>query len=58
MSVGVPESLVFLVVVVFWLLPIVAGSWALVTLHRLRTTQDEMSGRLAQIERLVAGKSA
>jgi hypothetical protein len=50
MSLGLPEFLVVLIIGVFWLVPIAAGVWALVTLHRIRSTQDEMNRRLETIE--------
>jgi hypothetical protein len=48
--VGFPELLVFGFFGLFWVIPIVAGIWALVTLHRLRTGQDEVRRRLTAIE--------
>jgi hypothetical protein len=53
MGLGIPELLILLVVGVAWLIPIAAGVWALVTLQRLRTGQDELRTRLVAIERLL-----
>jgi hypothetical protein len=54
--IGVPEMAVLLVVALLWLLPIAAGVWALITLHRLRLGQDELRMRLANIERGLRGR--
>ena len=54
-SMGVPELLVILVISVFWLVPVVAGIWALITLHRLRVGQEGVRSRLESIERLLQG---
>ena len=35
----------------FWLIPIAAGIWALVTLHRIRSSQAVILLRLEQLER-------
>jgi hypothetical protein len=53
MSVGLPEIIVLLIVGALWLVPIAAGVWALVTLHRIRSAQGEMSRKLDAIERHV-----
>ena len=52
-SMGIPELLVILVLSVFWLVPLVAGIWALVTLHRVRVGQDAVRSKLESIERLL-----
>ena len=51
MRLGVPELIVVLTLGLVWLIPVAAGIWALITLHRIRTTQEDMRGRLAAIER-------
>ncbi len=53
MRLGVPELIVVLMVGLIWIVPVAAGIWALVTLHRIRTTQEDMRNRLAAIERLI-----
>lgn len=50
-SVGVPELLVVLMIGAFWLIPATAGVWALVTLQRIRTAQEDMRRKLDAIER-------
>ena len=52
-SIGVPELLVILLACAFWLLPIAAAIWALVTLQRIRTNQQAMQDRLTAIEQLL-----
>lgn len=44
-----PGLIVGLFVGVFWLVPIAAGVWALVTLSRIRKSQDEMRAQLATL---------
>lgn len=51
--VGVPELLVILMLSAFWLIPVAAGIWALVTLHRVRVGQDSVRAKLESIERLL-----
>jgi hypothetical protein len=59
MAVGLPETLIVLLMMgVFWLLPLAAGVWALVTLHRIRGSQEEMRARLAGLERLMKAADA
>jgi hypothetical protein len=53
MSLSVPELMVVLMVGLIWVVPLAAGIWALVTLHRIRATQEDMRNRLAAIERLI-----
>lgn len=53
--IGVPELSILLVMGIFWLVPVVAGVWALVTLSRIRAGQDEVLRRLAAIEQRGAG---
>lgn len=54
-SVGVPELVMVLLFSVFWLIPLGAAVWALVTLHGIRTGQQAMASRLEAIERLLQG---
>ena len=51
--VGVPELLVILMASVVWLVPVAAGIWVLVTLHRVRVGQDAVRAKLESIERLL-----
>jgi hypothetical protein len=50
-SAGIPELVVVLVMVVFWLVPLAAGIWALVTLQRLAAGQQQIKAQLEAIER-------
>ena len=52
----VPELLIVLMLVaVRWLLPLAAGVWALVTLFRIRSAQEQMGRKLDAVERLLQG---
>ena len=51
--IGVPELLVILMICAIWLIPIAAGIWAVVTLHRIRTDQKAMQVKLDAIEQAV-----
>jgi hypothetical protein len=53
MRLGLPELLVVFMIGLVWLVPFAAGIWALVTLHRIRTSQEDMSSKLASIERSI-----
>ena len=50
---GIPELLILLMISASWLVPIAAGVWALVTLHRVRVGQDAVRSKLEMIERLL-----
>jgi len=50
---GVPELLVVLIIGAFWLVPVAAGVWALITLQRIRAAQEAMQRQLDAIERQV-----
>lgn len=56
-AVGVPELLFVVPMLLFWVAPIVAAIWALVTLLRIRRVLEQMDGRLARIEAQGAGRS-
>jgi hypothetical protein len=47
---GVPELITVVVLIIGWLVPLVAGVWALVTLYRLREGQAAMRTSLERIE--------
>lgn len=53
MGLGVPELLVVLIIGAFWLVPVAAGVWALITLQRIRAAQEAMQRQLDAIERQV-----
>jgi hypothetical protein len=42
----------------FWVLPLAAGVWALMTLARLRRGQDELLARVASLEALLRDSRA
>lgn len=55
---GPGESIVVLLsVLVMWVLPLGAAVWALVTLSRLRTGQQELLAKLARLERRLGERS-
>jgi hypothetical protein len=47
------EVLILAAIIFTWLIPIAAGAWALFTLQRLRSGQDEIRTRLEAIERFI-----
>lgn len=53
MNAGLPEITIALLVLIFYLPPLAAAVWALVTLHRLRSGQEAVNARLDAIERLL-----
>jgi hypothetical protein len=52
-SIGMPELIILLVVGAFWIIPIAAAIWALMTLHRIRAGQQAVQLKLDTIERLL-----
>ena len=51
MRLGMPELLIVFVATLFWLVPLAAGIWAIITLQRIRSTQESMQITLAAIQR-------
>jgi len=51
MRLGIPELGIIFMVGVFWLVPLAAGIWAIITLQRIRTTQESMQITLAAMHR-------
>ena len=51
MSIGLPEITVIFLMSALWLIPVAAAVWALVTLNRLRVTQEAMRRSLDAIAR-------
>ena len=51
--VGIPELMVLLVVVASWGIPVAAAIWAIVTLKRIRASQQAVQLKLDTIERLL-----
>lgn len=54
-SIGIPELVIAVLILVSWLVPLAAAIWVVVTLQRLKTGQDDIRARLGAIERLLAG---
>lgn len=52
-GIGMPELLMVLFVGMFWLVPVVAVVWAVLTLQRVRTDTHAIATRLDAIERLL-----
>jgi hypothetical protein len=52
-AVGMPEVIILLPFLVISLVPVAAGIWALVTLHRIRTGQQMLQAKVESIERLL-----
>lgn len=53
MSVGVPELIIILLLMVTWVVPVAVAVWMVVTLHRLRAGQRAVELKLDTIERLL-----
>ena len=51
--IGIPELVVVLLVGLVWAVPIAAGIWALITLYRIRVSQEDVRRRLVAIERII-----
>ena len=52
-TIGIPELVVLLMASVIWVIPLAAGIWALVTLHRIRSGQQDVQTKLDAIQRLL-----
>jgi hypothetical protein len=53
---GLPELLVVLMLALTGIVPLAIGIWAVVTLHRVRATQDAMKATLDRLEQRLAGR--
>lgn len=53
MRMGFSELIILMIVASVWIIPLVAAVWAVLTLQRIRTAQDDMRHRLDTIERAV-----
>jgi hypothetical protein len=53
---GLPELLIVLMISSVGLVPLAIGIWAIVTLHRVRATQDAMRATLDRLEQRLAGR--
>lgn len=49
--VGVPELAIILMVSALWIVPLIAGVWALFTLHKLRKGQETVLAKLDALDR-------
>jgi len=47
------ESLMLLTVAMFWIVPMAAAVWALLTLHRIRSVQEGMRQQLDAVARVM-----
>jgi hypothetical protein len=56
-GIGVPEIVVMGILATFWLIPLAAGIWAIVTLQRIRSGQETIRLRLELIERILQHSS-
>ena len=56
-SVGLPELMILMAFSVFWLVPVAAAIWALVTLARIRAEPQTVQVKLDTIERLLCQPS-
>ena len=54
-GIGIPELVIVLIVGMFWLVPVAAVVWVVVTLQRGRTDLRAIASRLESIERLLQG---
>jgi len=55
---GIPELFVVLIIGVTWVVPLAAAVWALITLYRIRATQEDMRQKLDGLARLLqAGRT-
>ena len=51
--VGIPELMILLVIAGYWALPLAAAIWVIVTLKRIRASQQSLQLKLDTIERLL-----
>jgi len=54
---GVPEIFIMGILATFWLIPLAAGIWAIVTLQRIRSGQETIRLRLELLERMLQRSS-
>ena len=52
---GVPEILVILMISAFWVVPLAASVWALLTLHRIYKSQQVIGTQLENIAHILRG---
>jgi hypothetical protein len=49
----VPELFLVLIIGLLWVIPLAAAVWALITLYRIRATQEDMRQKLDTLARLM-----
>ncbi len=49
--VGVPELAIIFMISALWIVPLIAGVWAIFTLYKLRKGQQEMLVKLDALDR-------
>ena len=55
---GVPEIFIMMgILATFWLIPLAAGIWAIITLQRIRSGQETIRLRLELLERTLQRSS-
>ena len=52
-GIGIPELIIFLVIVAGWGIPLLAGIWALFTLHKVHVDQQALRRTVVNIEQLL-----
>lgn len=55
-SLGLPELALVLFISLFYLLPIAAGIWGIVTLNRIAVAQHTLGAQLETIEQLLRAR--
>jgi type IV secretory pathway VirB3-like protein len=53
-SIGIPELLIILVISGFWLIPVAAAVWVVLTLNRLRNDQQAIRASVESIQRTLS----
>ena len=52
-TIGMPELVMAVIALVFWIVPLLAGIWALITLIQIRRGMEHVVRRLESLERAV-----
>jgi len=52
-KIGPTELVGIFIIVITWLVPIAAGVWAIITLHRIHSERKSIQSRLEEIESAV-----
>ena len=57
-TLGIAEIIIMLIIaVIFWGIPIAAGIWAMITLHRIHADQKHLERRLEEIALALQNRS-